>query len=735
MPKLKDWLLPLLGILSNGFFCWLINQFPSKNDLHIPNSLIFSLMGVCIVALFILELSSKSQSSPASGKQNWLVGFLPLTGGGILYSLIKFQQVPAEFTSAVFYTSLSLFVVGIVLPPVLLLPRTWQRRLFWLPPAVFLWIGIHFLRQGQWISAFTFLVLEVVALLLPIIFRFIDKLRQQSKARLYPLVDQRMDSLAATVISKLEFLLWEVTSPFHRQYYQNLIFTYRTYRTQGLKTAGALTPDLDKVFVPLRVASKAPGQISAAMIQEQQSAANLRIWNFLTKISEQSAYKRIVVIGSPGSGKTTLLEHLTLTYAQHRQPPQAPKLIPVLFYLRQIRDEITSNQPPTLAQLVTTKLKDGQHEGSSLQPPPQWFKEKLRQGQCLVMLDGLDEVADETQRQGVSQWVDTQMEAYPKTTFILTSRPFGYRNAQLKQVGIVLEVQPFNLKQREEFLHSWYLQNEVKRQARQEDPGVRMAAAKKADDLIERLKKFPPLAAMACNPLLLTMIALVHDNRGALPGSRVELYGEICEVLLIRRQRDKDVPDTIQLNVGQQQSVLQVLALKLMVKKTREFTLAEGVRIIQHQLAAVAGTQVKPKQFLKHIENVSGLLVEKELGVYEFAHLSFQEYLAAAHVKETNQEKPLIQKINDSWWHETIRLYAAKSDATNLIRAALANPTVASLSIAYDCLAEGNRVELGVRQKLEAKLKSDVESSDPETFKLAAGVQLSRRLKNAVANS
>ena len=82
-----------------------------------------------------------------------------------------------------------------------------------------------------------------------------------------------------------------------------------------------------------------------------------------------------------------------------------------------------------------------------------------------------------------------------------------------------------------------------------------------------------------------------------------------------------------------------------------------------------------------------------------------------------------------------IRLYAAKSDTTNLIKAALANPTVESLTIAYDCLAEGNRVEPGVRQQLEAKLESDLESLDPEVSSLAARVQLSRRLKNAMASS
>ncbi|NET62509.1 MAG: NACHT domain-containing protein [Symploca sp. SIO2E6] len=426
-----------------------------------------------------------------------------------------------------------------------------------------------------------------------------------------------------------------------------------------------------------------------------------------------------------------LTNRAVLTYAQHRQPPQALKLIPVLLYLREIRDQITSQQPPTLAELVTNRVRVKDEQ--PLQPPPQWFEKKLKQGQCLVMLDGLDEVAEESQRQQVSQWVDTQIRNYQETAFILTSRPFGYRDAQLKQVGIVLEVQPFNFKQREEFLHSWYLQNELISQARKEDPGVRMTAAKKANDLIERLKKFPPLIEMGCNPLLLTMIALVHDNRGALPGSRVELYGEICEVLLIRRQQAKGVPDRIQLDVRQQKSVLQVLALKLMVQRKLDFTPAVGVPIIQHQLAAVTGNQIQPKQFLQHIENVSGLLVEKELKLYKFTHPSFQEYLAAAQVKETNQEQLLVDNINNPWWHETIRLYAAQNEGTNLIRAALANPTVTSLTIAYDCLAEDNWVEPRVRRQLETKLESDLESQDPEIFKLAAQVQLSRRLKSSTA--
>ncbi len=47
-----------------------------------------------------------------------------------------------------------------------------------------------------------------------------------------------------------------------------------------------------------------------------------------------------------------------------------------------------------------------------------------------------------------------------------------------------------------------------------------------------RLDGAPGLYDLTVNPLLLTMIATVHRYRGALPGSRVDLNGEICQVML-----------------------------------------------------------------------------------------------------------------------------------------------------------------------------------------------------------
>ena len=154
---IPNWLLPLLLILSNGFLGWLINQLPGKQDLKIEDPIIILLTVVCLLALFILgAISSQSQQSETPANQNWLVGFLPLLGGGILFALLKGHHVAAPFNSAVFYASLILFGWGTVLPPVLLLPRQWQNRLVWLPPGLGLAVMLYFTLRCKWTAAFGF---------------------------------------------------------------------------------------------------------------------------------------------------------------------------------------------------------------------------------------------------------------------------------------------------------------------------------------------------------------------------------------------------------------------------------------------------------------------------------------------------------------------------------------------------------------------------------------------------
>jgi hypothetical protein len=225
------------------------------------------------------------------------------------------------------------------------------------------------------------------------------------------------------------------------------------------------------------------------------------------------------------------------------------------------------------------------------------------------------------------------------------------------------------------------------------------------------------------------MIATVHRYRSSLPGRRVELYAEISEVFLGKRQQARGL--VIDLTPIQKQRVLQPLAYYMMCEAKREILLADALSIITEPLRRVS-PRSNGKDFLKIIENSSGLLLEREIGIYSFVHKTFQEYMAAVHIQDQKLESELMNHIEDDWWHETIRLYAAQADATSIIEACIANnePSVLTLNLAIQCSEESREVTPHVRIQLQNFLEASIEDTDPERRKIASVALLVHRLDN-----
>ncbi|WP_013320714.1 SUMF1/EgtB/PvdO family nonheme iron enzyme [Gloeothece verrucosa] len=717
-------------VLLNGVLAYLINQLPAKDELlssDIPNSLIFWLTGACFALIIWLTLKANSSSSTGTTTNgNWLSSLLPLIGAVILFGLLKFAHLPEQFNQGLFYTSLGLFIVGVFLPVLVLAQGIWPtnqtlflRISYWVLMGVGVFGVLGFSFKAQWGLVILCLFGTITLILSPILQKLIKNIHQ----RVTPYYQAWLENLLDKIASKFEFGLWEKISSFENKYSKSLIDKLSSYKVEGFRI-GLPVLELEDVFISLQVVTEIPDKVSGSMIQPKINHESHEIWNFLAKIKDFDAYRCLAILGAPGSGKTTLLKYLTLTYAKkNHKKYNVPKFTPVFLYLRDLRHQIITQPPPNLADLIKEQIEK-LPASSPLIPPKNWIEEELKQS--LVMLDGLDEVADETERDAVSQWVNSQMKTYSKTAFIITSRPHGY--TYLEQVGTVLQVLPFNIQQVRQFIKSWYLHTEIRSHAK-DNPAVRQDAQQNAEKLIEKIIYNRAIADMATNPLLVTMIATVHYCGSALPGRRVELYEKICSLLLGARQEAKKIQRP--LTAKQNQAVLQVLALALMQKQKRTFTLSEGEAIIKQELAQVAGNRLTPHDFLeKEIKRISGLLIERDLGNYEFVHLSFQEYLAAVQVKDLQQDTLLTDNIHDPWWAETIRLYAAQANATTLIEKALENHTVASLCLAYDCRKEGLRVKPTVGQRLDDILERGLESDDAIIAKLAAEVKLSRRLNN-----
>ena len=518
--------------------------------------------------------------------------------------------------------------------------------------------------------------------------------------------------------------LVEKLSKYRRKYIQHLYYRHRYMDVKGLSTQSVHYLELDQVFVDLRMDNVPVHQARTGVTSLLEGKH--QIWKYLNSNTNK---RPLAILGPPGSGKTTLLKSMAIAYnakRRDRRKKGIPDYFPVMLFLRDHTEEITKADTISLPDVIANSLRRYEMDNA---PPESWWANLLSKGQCLVMLDGLDEVADAEKRKAVVSWVDRQITKYAANQFVVSSRPHGYESNPLQGVTI-LEVAGFDNNQISTFVNNWYLANEVM-SAGKDDPGIRQQAKSGARDLLARLAGASNLAELAVNPLLLTMIATVHRYRSSLPGRRVELYEEIFEVFLGKRAQSKGLE--LDLTPFQKKDVLQPLAFEMMKRKVREIAHADALAIIKAPLSLVS-TSVTPEDFLKEVENDSGLLQERENDIYSFSHLTFQEYLASVFVKEQEAEELLIEHVETSWWHEVIRLYSARADASSIIRACLdkADNSIEALTLAIDCEEEALRLDGNVRDELQQLLSEGAESEDIQRRKIIAEAHLSRRLKRLI---
>lgn len=522
-----------------------------------------------------------------------------------------------------------------------------------------------------------------------------------------------------------------VFSHYHRQYYRYLIYQHRDFDVKGLSTLGTFTLELDQVFVELSIDPSTPQSATVNPVQVPQTLLEGRhtVWDYLKSVPLRQQH--LVVVGPPGSGKTTLLKHITLSLVMHRRlfhPRRHDNRlgkVPILLFLRDHAQAIVAQQQYSLVHAVRDHLSSWEQP----LPPEGWFERQLQSGRCLIMLDGLDEVADQGTRLKVVNWVERQMARWNKNRFVVTSRPFGYRYNPLPNVA-VLEVRPFTPGQVERFVKQWYLANEIKSKQK-DDLGVHMRAKAEARALLQKLRTSPALFDLTSNPLLLTMIATVHRYGGELPDNRVALYAEICEVFLGKRQQARG--QVLKFSPAKVQSVLEPLAYYMMLNNIRDIAFEDAQIVIEEPLMWIS-RRATSETFLLMVENMSGLLLERENGIYSFAHLTFQEYLAASYIKEKQLGHTLTKQVMNPWWQETIRLYCAMEDATPIIAACLEEerPGVSAIELAIDCGREAQKIDPEVQDKLDTLLQEGVEDADTERQHLVADALLARRLRQMI---
>lgn len=363
------------------------------------------------------------------------------------------------------------------------------------------------------------------------------------------------------------------------------------------------------------------------------------------KAENQNRALKMLLLGHPGSGKTTLFKWIALqcvTTKKNQHQATFSKYIPFFISLK----DFAKNKDwlkQSLSQLAFTYFESRDLNMS-------FFKDRFERSEIIFLLDGLDEVADENLRREVIEWIEKQ---HIRNNKLLVSSRFSGLNPQK---GLLFNgdfrafmIEDLDETDIEQFLYRWY---EAIETVVEDSEANRKEAQRQAGELVEVIKnpEYKALRNIAVNPLLLTIVAIVHRNRAKLPKERHKLYDECLNVMIelwhiVHKRSNVFFPaEVCKNNLGK-------LACHAMKQNKREFSYEDIVELLPGEIEG------KPLDyFINEMVLKSGLLYESE-GKYGFLHLTFQEYLTAYSFAQSNVPLNILEYRDRDYWKETIKLF------------------------------------------------------------------------------
>ncbi len=403
--------------------------------------------------------------------------------------------------------------------------------------------------------------------------------------------------------------------------------------------------------------------------------------------------RRLMVKGAPGAGKSMLLKHIALSYAE-RGFASSWNPVPILLELHRLTDRDKS-----INQYLVEAL------GRDEFPKAERFVEQgLKNGTFLLLLDGLDEV-NSAERSHVVRQIKDLIDECSKCRVLITCRTQVYRDEFREVVDHTLEVVEFTDQQIQSFLRPWQ---------------ASMPPDKSPEQLLQNLHDRPKIMTLARNPLMLTIIAYLYtDTPFVLPHSRSEFYQKSTDVLLDQWHQEHN-----QFPARDKKSVLRHLALYNQdsgdhnLHDRRSVDYLTVIAEVKRVLPSLNIDEDKAESFLKEIVERSGLLLEIDGGDrYQFAHLTLQEYFAAAKLIE--DEPGLIARFekDPDGWREVVKLWCGlANDSTNIIERIFA----IDKNTAFECLADAQKVDQVIADRIIDDFKVNLAAGGQEELIAAA---------------
>lgn len=403
--------------------------------------------------------------------------------------------------------------------------------------------------------------------------------------------------------------------------------------------------------------------------------------------------RHAAVLGDAGSGKSTLLRCITLDLLSDQSVfPELAKAwgqyIPIIIPFARWTKMAAANQECGIP--LETMLRKWLEQFSRPEKTIQLVCQALKDRRLLLLVDGLDEWANETAARSVLAQIETVVKTQ-KISAVLSGRPQGVEKLGLSEYWRTARLAPLTEHQQKMLATIWF--KSVSSSA--QNPQVENI--KTHDELIHwevsnffrDLRDGGRLNELAGIPLLLTGLISLRIRQVNLPRNRFQAYGELTKLLLEihpqeRSSASADGMPRFQVLIDPEirQRALARLAYEIRSQGADSgFPINDAKRIIvtflkdEDELGlASEKAHAGAKELLAVNAETSGILIEKAPEEVGFIHAVFEEHLAATHLARQSiatQQFFVSKNCSDPRWRNVIlgllRQLTRSSDVDQLI--------------------------------------------------------------------